>query len=129
LGIKQKLFAELDNVAKPSTIFASNTSSLAIADIARDTERKVCKRPLCIAHDFKKLLGSFLCERRFCVVHDNHCASFMCMGRICIVLGKHHGTCLSWDNTQSAAPSLRQDRFAGIHFFNPVAVMKLVGVC
>ncbi|KNC82531.1 hypothetical protein SARC_05179 [Sphaeroforma arctica JP610] len=60
LDVKRKLWADLDKAAKKSTIFASNTSSLAIGDMATVTER--------------------------------------------------------------------QDRFCGLHFFNPVSVMKLVEV-
>jgi len=60
LAIKQKLFTALDAAAPAHTIFASNTSSLPIADIAEPTSRK--------------------------------------------------------------------DRFAGLHFFNPVPVMKLLEV-
>lgn len=60
LDVKKKLFAALDKAAGPSTIFASNTSSLPIVDIASSTSRK--------------------------------------------------------------------DRFGGLHFFNPVPVMKLVEV-
>jgi len=60
LEVKQKVFKELDVYAPAKTIFASNTSSLPIADIASVTGRK--------------------------------------------------------------------DRFAGIHFFNPVPMMKLVEV-
>uniref|UniRef100_A0A023GL71 Putative 3-hydroxyacyl-coa dehydrogenase n=1 Tax=Amblyomma triste TaxID=251400 RepID=A0A023GL71_AMBTT len=60
IDIKKKLFAALDKVACPSTIFSSNTSSLPIADIASSTSRK--------------------------------------------------------------------DRFGGLHFFNPVPVMKLLEV-
>ena len=60
IEIKRKLFAELDSVAPKNTIFASNTSSLPIRDIAAATQRK--------------------------------------------------------------------DRFGGLHFFNPVPVMKLVEV-
>ncbi|KAI9230840.1 MAG: short chain 3-hydroxyacyl-CoA dehydrogenase mitochondrial precursor [Piptocephalis tieghemiana] len=60
LEVKKKLFSSLDQIAPASTIFASNTSSLPIADIASAT-----KRP---------------------------------------------------------------DRFAGLHFFNPVPQMKLVEV-
>jgi len=60
IAIKQKLFSALDAVAQQHTIFASNTSSLAISDIASATKRK--------------------------------------------------------------------DRFGGLHFFNPVPVMKLVEV-
>ena len=41
LSVKQKLFAELDAVAPAHTIFASNTSSLSITDIAKDVKRKV----------------------------------------------------------------------------------------
>jgi len=61
LGLKQKLFKQFDAVAPAKTIFASNTSSLPIADIA------------------------------------------------------------------SATPD-RKDRFGGLHFFNPVPVMKLLEV-
>ena len=39
LDKKRQLFASLDKVAKPHTIFASNTSSLPIADIAASTKR------------------------------------------------------------------------------------------
>jgi len=60
LGVKQTLFKELDAAAPQHTIFASNTSSLPIRDIASATQR--------------------------------------------------------------------QDRFGGLHFFNPVPVMKLVEV-
>ncbi|KAK9766144.1 hypothetical protein K7432_004997 [Basidiobolus ranarum] len=60
LEIKRKLFESLDNVAPKHTIFASNTSSLPIGDIASATKR--------------------------------------------------------------------QDRFGGLHFFNPVPQMKLVEV-
>lgn len=60
IGIKQKLFATLDAVAPQHTIFASNTSSLSITEIASQCQRK--------------------------------------------------------------------DRFGGLHFFNPVPVMKLLEV-
>lgn len=40
LETKQKLFATIDEVAKPKTIFASNTSSLSIGEIALNTKRK-----------------------------------------------------------------------------------------
>lgn len=60
LDAKKKLFASLDKAAGPSTIFASNTSSLPISEIASSTSRK--------------------------------------------------------------------DRFGGLHFFNPVPVMKLLEV-
>jgi 3-hydroxybutyryl-CoA dehydrogenase len=60
LPAKRELFSALDNICPPSTIFASNTSSLTITEIAAAT-----KRP---------------------------------------------------------------DRFVGLHFFNPVPVMKLVEV-
>jgi 3-hydroxyacyl-CoA dehydrogenase len=60
LSVKQKLFQSLDQVAPKSCIFASNTSSLPIGDIASATKR--------------------------------------------------------------------QDRFAGLHFFNPVPQMKLVEI-
>ena len=36
LELKQQAFKDLDAVAKPSAIFASNTSGFAIADLARD---------------------------------------------------------------------------------------------
>ncbi|XP_002730646.1 hydroxyacyl-coenzyme A dehydrogenase, mitochondrial-like [Saccoglossus kowalevskii] len=39
MGIKKKLFSELDKVAKESTIFASNTSSLSISEMAKVTKR------------------------------------------------------------------------------------------
>merc|ERR1719175_401360 len=60
MGLKQKLFKEFDAIAPPKTIFASNTSSLPIAEIASATSRL--------------------------------------------------------------------DRFGGLHFFNPVPVMKLLEV-
>jgi len=60
MGLKQKLFKEYDAIAPPKTIFASNTSSLPIAEIASATNRL--------------------------------------------------------------------DRFGGLHFFNPVPVMKLLEV-
>ncbi|XP_049267623.1 hydroxyacyl-coenzyme A dehydrogenase, mitochondrial-like [Rhipicephalus sanguineus] len=60
IDVKKKLFAALDKAAGPSTIFASNTSSLPISEIASSTSRK--------------------------------------------------------------------DRFGGLHFFNPVPVMKLLEV-
>jgi 3-hydroxyacyl-CoA dehydrogenase len=40
LGIKQKLFAEIDKIAPEKTLFASNTSSLSIKEIAELTSRK-----------------------------------------------------------------------------------------
>ncbi len=60
LEVKNALFAELDGLCGPDTIFASNTSSLTITDMAANTDRP--------------------------------------------------------------------DRFVGLHFFNPVPVMKLVEV-
>jgi 3-hydroxybutyryl-CoA dehydrogenase len=60
MGAKKKVFAELDGVCPPSTIFCSNTSSLTIVEMAAAT-----KRP---------------------------------------------------------------DRFAGLHFFNPAVIMKLVEI-
>ncbi|KLT41306.1 hypothetical protein CC85DRAFT_286622 [Cutaneotrichosporon oleaginosum] len=62
LPLKQELFARLDKAARPDTVFASNTSSLLIRDIA-----------------------------------------------------------------ESVSPE-RRARFGGLHFFNPVPVMKLVEV-
>ncbi len=59
-GLKKQLFAELDQICKPSTIFASNTSNISITELAAATKRA--------------------------------------------------------------------DKFAGMHFFNPVPVMKLVEV-
>ena len=61
LGLKKKLFTGYDKVAPAKTIFASNTSSLAIRDIAEATPQRL-------------------------------------------------------------------DRFGGLHFFNPVPVMKLLEV-
>merc|ERR1712111_6980 len=60
MGLKQKLFADFDKIAPAKTIFASNTSSLPISEIA--------------------------------------------------------------------STSSRPDRFGGLHFFNPVPVMKLLEV-
>jgi 3-hydroxybutyryl-CoA dehydrogenase len=60
LEIKQRLFSDLNNICKTETIFASNTSSISI--------------------------------------------------------------------TQLAASSGRPDRFCGLHFFNPVPVMRLVEI-
>ena len=44
MGEKRKLFAELDAACKPSTIFASNTSSLPIIEMAAATKRadRIC---------------------------------------------------------------------------------------
>lgn len=39
MNIKKKIFAELDNVCKPETILATNTSSLSITDVASATKR------------------------------------------------------------------------------------------
>ncbi|MDO8670607.1 MAG: 3-hydroxybutyryl-CoA dehydrogenase [Dehalococcoidia bacterium] len=39
IGEKRKLFAELDNICKAETIFASNTSSMTIIEIAAATKR------------------------------------------------------------------------------------------
>src|SRR3989441_7495414 len=60
IGPKKKLFAELDTVCPPATIFCSNTSSLTIVEMAAATKRA--------------------------------------------------------------------DRFAGLHFFNPPVIMKLVEI-
>jgi 3-hydroxybutyryl-CoA dehydrogenase len=40
LGVKQKLFAELNRICKPETILASNTSTLSITQIAEGCERE-----------------------------------------------------------------------------------------
>ena len=60
IGVKHKLFTELDKIAPSHAIFTSNTSSLSIQEIAK--------------------------------------------------------------------PVVRKDRFGGLHFFNPVPVMKLLEV-
>ncbi len=39
ISLKKELFKELDKVCKPETIFASNTSSLSITEIAASTQR------------------------------------------------------------------------------------------
>ena len=39
LGLKQEIFAELDQICKPETILASNTSSISISTIAEATNR------------------------------------------------------------------------------------------
>lgn len=39
LELKRKVFSELDKIAKPSTIFASNTSELSIGSLASNTHR------------------------------------------------------------------------------------------
>ncbi len=39
LGLKKKLFAELDRICKPETIFGSNTSGLSVTDMAVATKR------------------------------------------------------------------------------------------
>lgn len=39
MTIKKQIFAELDNVCKPETIFATNTSSLSITEVATATKR------------------------------------------------------------------------------------------
>ena len=38
--VKKKIFKELDNIAKPETIFVSNTSTLSLTKIAEVTKRK-----------------------------------------------------------------------------------------
>ncbi|CAG8650471.1 7468_t:CDS:2 [Paraglomus occultum] len=40
MDVKQKLFSQLDKIAKKSAIFASNTSSLTISEIAKATSRE-----------------------------------------------------------------------------------------
>lgn len=44
LAVKKKLFAELDQIVQPDAIFATNTSTLAVVDLAMMTKRpdKVC---------------------------------------------------------------------------------------
>lgn len=39
MSIKKKIFAELDEICKPETILATNTSSLSITDVASATKR------------------------------------------------------------------------------------------
>jgi 3-hydroxybutyryl-CoA dehydrogenase len=39
MEIKKKIFADLDNICKPETILASNTSSLSITEVATATKR------------------------------------------------------------------------------------------
>ncbi|MDQ1269584.1 MAG: 3-hydroxybutyryl-CoA dehydrogenase [Thermodesulfobacteriota bacterium] len=39
MKIKKQIFSELDNICKPSTILATNTSSLSIAEVATATKR------------------------------------------------------------------------------------------
>jgi 3-hydroxybutyryl-CoA dehydrogenase len=39
MEIKKKIFAELDNICKPETILATNTSSLSITEVASATKR------------------------------------------------------------------------------------------
>jgi 3-hydroxybutyryl-CoA dehydrogenase len=39
LGLKRKVFTELEKMAKPSAIFASNTSQLSISSLASSTRR------------------------------------------------------------------------------------------
>ena len=39
MKIKKEIFAELDNICKPETILASNTSSLSITEVASATSR------------------------------------------------------------------------------------------
>ena len=40
MDIKKSVFGELDTICKPETIFASNTSSLSITEIATATKRQ-----------------------------------------------------------------------------------------
>ncbi|MCL2781433.1 MAG: 3-hydroxybutyryl-CoA dehydrogenase [Actinomycetia bacterium] len=39
MGVKRALFAQLDRICGPETVFASNTSSLSVTDIAASTDR------------------------------------------------------------------------------------------
>ncbi|MBP2637198.1 MAG: 3-hydroxybutyryl-CoA dehydrogenase [Firmicutes bacterium] len=39
INVKKKIFAELDRIAKPGALFASNTSSISITEIASSTKR------------------------------------------------------------------------------------------
>lgn len=44
MQVKQKLFGKLDGIASPETIFASNTSSLSISEIASATSEERQKK-------------------------------------------------------------------------------------
>ena len=59
LDIKQEVYRELDGICQPETIFASNTSSLSISDMAA-----VTKRPdkFCGLHFFNPVPIMKLCE-------------------------------------------------------------------
>ena len=57
MGMKKSLFIELDDICKPETIFASNTSSLPITDMARGL-----KHPLIGMHFFNPVPSMKLVE-------------------------------------------------------------------
>lgn len=58
LGVKQELFGKLDSICKPETLFASNTSTLSITEIASGCSRqdKVVGMHFCLPAQLMKLI-------------------------------------------------------------------------
>jgi 3-hydroxybutyryl-CoA dehydrogenase len=61
LELKQQVFKDLDAVAKPEAIFASNTSGFVIEEVARDVSET--RKPLCIGMHFSNPVTTMrMCE-------------------------------------------------------------------
>ena len=61
LELKQQVFKDLDAIAKPTAIFASNTSGFVIAEVARDVSE--ARRPLFIGMHFSNPVPTMrMCE-------------------------------------------------------------------